>query len=177
MMSAQNLVARWPACAPYLLSVLRIVAAFMFVLFGTMKLFAFPAGIPPHGGTVPLMSQAGLGAVLETFGGGLLLLGLFTRPVAFLLAGEMAVAYFQYAFPQGFWPVLNQGVPSALYCFVWLYVSAAGAGPWSLDALRVRTAHLAGRRGPVTSRAAGAPEPSSRSASTSPAASPGARRD
>jgi putative oxidoreductase len=155
-MSAQNLVAKWPACAPYLLSVLRIVAAFMFVLAGTMKLFAFPTGIPPHGGTVPLMSEVGLGGVLETFGGGLLMLGLFTRPVAFLLAGEMAVAYFQYALPEGFWPVMNNGVTPALYCFVWLYISAAGAGPWSLDALRGRTAHLAGRRQPVTSHAAGA---------------------
>jgi putative oxidoreductase len=173
----KTLVGRWPGCAPYLLSVLRIVAAFMFILAGTMKLFAFPAGIPPTGGTAPLMSEVGLGGVLETFGGGLLLVGLLTRPVAFLLAGEMAVAYFQFAFPQGFWPILNQGVTPALYCFVWLYISAAGAGPWSVDALRGRTADLAGRRQPVASHAAGAPEPSSRSASASPAASPGARRD
>ena len=85
-----------------------------------MKLFAFPAGIPPSGGTVPLMSEMGLAGVLETFGGALLLLGLFTRPVAFLLSGEMAVAYFQYAFPQSFLPVQSNGVPTALYCFVWL---------------------------------------------------------
>ncbi|HUL02929.1 MAG TPA: DoxX family protein [Gemmatimonadales bacterium] len=126
----------WSNRAPQLLSVLRIVAAFMFILSGTMKLFAFPAGVPPNGGTVPLMSEAGLAGVLETVGGPLMLLGLFTRPVAFVLAGEMAVAYVQFAFPQSFWPVLNQGVPSALYCFVWLYFSAAGAGPWSLDAKR-----------------------------------------
>jgi putative oxidoreductase len=106
----------------------------MFMLAGTMKLFAFPAGVPPHGGTVRLLSQAGLGGVLETFGGGLLLLGLFTRPVAFLLSGEMAVAYFQFHAPRGFWPVLNGGEPAALFCFLWLYFSAAGAGPWSLDA-------------------------------------------
>jgi putative oxidoreductase len=117
-------------------SVLRIVAAFMFMLSGTTKLFAFPAGIPPNGGTVPWMSQIGLGAGLEVFGGGLLLLGLFTRPVAFILSGEMAVAYFQFHFPQGFWPTMNGGVPAALFCFVWLYFSAAGAGPWSLDAKR-----------------------------------------
>jgi putative oxidoreductase len=117
-------------------SVLRIVAAFMFILAGSMKLFAFPAGIPPDGGTVKLMSQLGLGAILEVFGGGLLLLGLFTRPVAFLLSGEMAVAYFQFHFPQGFWPTMNGGVAAVLYCFVWLYFSAAGAGPWSLDAKR-----------------------------------------
>jgi putative oxidoreductase len=113
---------------------LRIVAAFIFISAGTMKLFAFPTGIPPDGGTVRLMSQLGLGALLEVFGGTLLLLGLFTRPVAFLLAGEMAVAYFQFHFPQGFWPVMNGGIPAVLYCFVWLYFSAAGAGPWSLDA-------------------------------------------
>jgi putative oxidoreductase len=128
--------------------VLRIVAAFMFILPGTMKLFAFPAGIPPTGGTVPLISEAGLAGVLETAGGGLLLLGLFTRPVAFLLAGEMAVAYFQFAFPQGFWPILNQGMPPALFCFIWLYISAAGAGPWSLDARRGAETGLVGERQP-----------------------------
>ncbi len=134
--TAVNLVAKWPAWGPRLQSVLRIVAAFMFIQAGTMKLFAFPAGIPPTGGTVQLMSQMGLAGILETFGGALLLLGLFTRPVAFLLAGEMAVAYFQVSFPQGFWPIMNGGVGSALYCFVWLYFSAAGPGPWSLDAKR-----------------------------------------
>ncbi len=135
-MNTRNIVAEWSAWAPRLQSVLRIVAAFTFMLAGTMKLFAFPAGIPPNGGTVPLISQLGLGAILETFGGALLLLGLFTRPVAFLLAGEMAVAYFQFHFPQGFWPVMNGGIPAVLYCFIWLYFSAAGAGPWSLDAKR-----------------------------------------
>ncbi len=135
-MTAHNIVEKWSAWGPRLQSVLRIVAAFMFMLSGTMKLFAFPAGIPPDGGTVPLISQMGLGGVLETFGGGLLLLGLFTRPVAFLLSGEMAVAYFQFHFPKGFWPVMNGGVAAVLYCFLWLYFSAAGAGPWSLDARR-----------------------------------------
>jgi putative oxidoreductase len=124
------------AWTPYLQALLRIVAAFMFIMFGTMKLFAFPIGVPPDGGTVPLLSQAGLGGVLEVLGGGLLLLGWFTRPIAFLLAGEMAVAYFQFHFPQGVWPIENGGVPAALYCFVWPYFSAAGAGPWSLDAKR-----------------------------------------
>jgi putative oxidoreductase len=117
-------------------SVLRIVAAIMFMLAGSMKLFAFPAGMPPDGGTVKLLSQLGIGAVLEVFGGGLLFLGLFTRPVAFLLAGEMAVAYFQFHAPQGFWPIMNGGVPAVIYCFLWLYFSSAGAGPWSLDARR-----------------------------------------
>ncbi len=135
-MTAPNLVAKWSAWAPRLLSLLRIVAAFMFIQAGTMKLFAYPVGVPPNGGTVPLMSEMGLAGILESFGGGLLLLGLFTRPIAFLLAGEMAVAYFQFAWPQGFWPVMNSGLTPALYCFVWLYFSAAGAGPWSLDAKR-----------------------------------------
>jgi putative oxidoreductase len=135
-MSATTLAARWAAWAPRLRSILRIVAAFLFLQHGAMKLFAFPAGVPPDGGTVPLISQAGLAGVLEFFGGALLLLGLFTRPVAFLLAGEMAVAYFQVHFPRGFWTVLNRGEPAALFSFVWLYFSAAGAGPLSLDARR-----------------------------------------
>lgn len=134
--SASNLFAKWSSWGPHLQSVLRIVAAFMFMQFGTMKLFAFPTGMPPDGGTVQLMSQMGLAGILETFGGALLMLGLFTRPVAFLLSGMMAVAYFQVFFPQGFWIVVNGGVTPALYCFVWLYFSAAGAGPWSLDARR-----------------------------------------
>lgn len=137
-MSASNVASKWSSWAPQLQSLLRIVAAFMFITSGTTKLFAFPAGIPPAGGTVPVMSQLWIGALLELVGGGLLLVGLFTRPVAFVLAGEMAVAYFQFAFPTSFWPTINQGVPAALYCFVWLYFSAAGAGPWSLDALRER---------------------------------------
>ncbi|TMQ56678.1 MAG: DoxX family protein [Candidatus Eisenbacteria bacterium] len=135
-MSAPSVVVKWSSWAPQLQSVLRIVAAFIFMLSGTMKLFAFPAGIPPNGGTVPWISQMGLGGILEVLGGGLLLLGLFTRPVAFLLSGEMAVAYFQFHFPQGFWPTMNGGSPAALYCFLWLYFSAAGAGAWSLDAMR-----------------------------------------
>lgn len=135
-MFASQIILKWVTLGPRLQSVLRIVAAIMFMLAGSMKLFAFPAGMPPNGGTVTLMSQLGLGAALEAFGGALLLLGLFTRPVAFLLSGEMAVAYFQFHFPQNFWPVMNGGVPAILYCFLWLYFSAAGAGPWSLDAKR-----------------------------------------
>jgi len=135
-MIATNLVSKWPGLTSRLQSVLRIVAALMFMEAGTMKLFAFPIGMPPDGSTAKLLSQVGIGGILEVFGGALLLLGLFTRPVAFLLAGEMAVAYFQFHFPQGFWPTMNGGVAAALYCFVWLYFSAAGPGPWSLDAKR-----------------------------------------
>ncbi len=132
-MARPNVVARWSTCAPHLLSALRIVAAFLFVQFGTAKLFGFPAAIMPGGATAPLASLPGVAGVLETFGGALLLVGLFTRPVAFLLSGEMAFAYFMAHAPRGFWPVVNQGHPAVLVCFVWLYFSAAGAGPWSLD--------------------------------------------
>jgi putative oxidoreductase len=134
MVSHPDLSARWRSWAPYLLSVLRIVAAFVFMQPGTAKLFAFPAAIMPDGGTVQVWSLLGLAAILEAFGGLLLLLGLFTRPVAFVLAGEMAFAYFIGHAPQGFWPVVNQGMPAILFCFIWLYLAAAGPGPWSLDA-------------------------------------------
>jgi putative oxidoreductase len=135
-MTMPSIVARWSTWAPYLLSALRIVAAFLFIQFGTAKLFAFPAAIMPGGGTAPVVSLPGLAGILETFGGALLLVVLFTRPVAFLLSGQMAIAYFIGHAPQGFWPVLNQGHPAILFCFVWLYLSAAGPGPWSLDAIR-----------------------------------------
>lgn len=134
-MIARIVGAGWSSAAPRLKSVLRIVAAFMFILAGTSKLIAFPVGIP-GGGTVPVMSQPWIGGVLEVFGGALIFLGLFTRPVAFILAGEMAVAYFQFHYPKSFWPTVNNGVPAVLYCFIWLYFSAAGAGPWSIDARR-----------------------------------------
>lgn len=139
-MTTTTLAARWRSWTPYLLSVLRIVTAFLFVLFGTTKLFAFPAAVMPGGGTAPLMSLAGAAGVLEFVGGALLLAGLYTRPVAFLLSGQMAVAYFIGHAGQGFWPVLNGGAPAVFYCFLWLYISAAGPGPWSVDALRRQAA-------------------------------------
>jgi putative oxidoreductase len=135
-MSQSSIATSWSAWAPRLLSMLRIVAAIIFILSGTTKLFAFPTGTPPAGGTVPIMSQMGIGAILEAFGGALLLLGLFTRPVAFILSGEMAVAYFQFHSPASVWPVVNGGVAAVLFCFIWLYISAAGPGPWSIDAMR-----------------------------------------
>jgi putative oxidoreductase len=134
-MTEPTLATKWSSWAPYLLSVLRIMAAFMLIPAGTMKLFAFPAGMPPDGSTAPMMSQIWIGGVLEVFGGALLFLGLFTRPVAFVLSGMLAVAYWQFHAPGGFWPTMNGGVTAALYCFFMLYISAAGAGPWSLDAL------------------------------------------
>lgn len=138
-MISQNIAGKWSEWTPCLRSVLRIVAGFLFMQVGTAKLFAFPAAIMPNGGTPPLDSLLGIAGILETFGGLLLLLGLFTRPVAFLLAGEMAIAYFYAHAPLGFWPVLNHGAPAILYCFLYLYFSAAGAGPWSLDAWRKDT--------------------------------------
>jgi putative oxidoreductase len=137
-MTAPNIGTKWRSWSPHLLSILRIVAAFLFIQFGTAKLFGFPAPIMPGGGTAPLGSLAWFASVLEVFGGFFLLIGLFTRPVAFVLSGEMAFAYFLGHAPQGFWPVLNQGHPAVLFCFVFLYFSAAGAGPWSLDAKRGR---------------------------------------
>lgn len=135
MRTNSSIASRWTTWAPFLRSVLRVVAAFLFIQFGTTKLFAFPAAIMPGGGTAPLASLAGVAGVLETFGGALLLVGLFTRPIAFLVSGEMAFAYFIGHAPQGFWPVLNQGHPAVLFCFIWLYLSAAGPGPLSVDAL------------------------------------------
>jgi len=124
--------------APQLLSVLRIVVAFLYFQVGSAKWFAFPAAIMPGGGTAPVGSLAWFAGVIEVVGGTLFLLGLFTRPVAFILSGEMAFAYFIGHAPNGFWPVLNQGAPAVFYCFTFLYFSAAGAGPWSLDALLAR---------------------------------------
>jgi putative oxidoreductase len=132
-MKGWMLVARWQSWAPYLLSALRMVSAFLFIQFGTAKIFAFPESVMPDGGIAPITSLAGVAGYMETLGGFLLLIGLFTRPVAFLLSGEMAAAYFIGHAPAGFWPVLNQGTNAVFFCFLWLYVSSAGPGPWSVD--------------------------------------------
>ena len=129
-----------PQWASRLLSVLRIVVAFLMMQHGAQKLFGLPAGPTPTP-TPPLMSLMGFVGVLEFFGGLLLLVGLFTRPVAFILSGLMAVAYFMAHAPGGFWPVLNKGELAVLYCFVFLYLSAAGGGPWSIDHLWRRNSH------------------------------------
>ena len=120
--------------SPQLLSVLRIVAAFCFILHGTSKLFNFPAEAGAPVRELAMFSLPWFAGVLETFGGTLLLLGLFTRPVAFLLSGQMAVAYFKAHASHGFWPTLNHGEAAVLFCFIWLYIAAAGPGPWSVDA-------------------------------------------
>lgn len=120
------------ALAPVLLSVLRIVAAFLLMAHGTQKLLGMPAAEARD--PVALMSLMGTAGALETFGGLLLLVGLYTRQVAFLLSGLMAVAYFMSHAPRGFWPILNRGELAVIYSFVFLYLSVAGAGPLSLDA-------------------------------------------
>ncbi|MGN6269566.1 MAG: DoxX family protein [Sphingomonas sp.] len=120
--------------APRLLSVLRIVAALLFMEHGLMKLLHFPAAQP--GVPDPLPTMLVIAAWLEVVGGGLLALGLFARPVAFILAGEMAVGYFIAHFPQSFWPGINGGDAAILFCFLFLYLAAAGPGPWSVDAVR-----------------------------------------
>jgi putative oxidoreductase len=128
MANFDSFLAGW---SPRLLSVLRIIAGFLFIAHGAQKLFGFLApGTWQAPATLSTMWVAG---ALELFGGLLLLVGLFTRPVAFILSGLMAVAYFMAHAPQGFWPLQNKGELAVLYCFVFLYLAAAGAGPWSVD--------------------------------------------
>ena len=121
---------------PILLSVLRIVAALLFLEHGTIKLLGFPPGSPmPMPAQFTLLWFAG---VIELVGGALIALGLFTRSAAFLCAGEMAVGYFMGHATHGFFPAVNMGDAAILFCFVFLYISAAGPGPWSVDAMRSR---------------------------------------
>ncbi|KQO59690.1 DoxX family protein [Methylobacterium sp. Leaf469] len=121
--------------APRLLSVLRIMAGLLFLAHGTQKLLGFPARMG-GGGAPELVSLIGMAGLLELVGGALIVLGLFTRPVAFVLSGQMAVAYFMAHAPKSPFPALNGGDAAILFCFVFLYLAAAGAGPWSLDAQR-----------------------------------------
>ena len=115
---------------------LRIVSGLLFLQAGGMKLFDWFGGVPAEfGGHPPLLSQVGIGGVLEFFGGAAIMLGLFTRPVAFVLSGEMAVAYFQFHQPQGLWPIQNHGEPAVLLCFIFLFFAAHGAGDWSTDGI------------------------------------------
>jgi putative oxidoreductase len=120
----------------YLLSVLRLVAAFVYLAHGTQKLF----GVPGHAFHAPVFTATMMGAagVIETIGGTLMLLGLLTRPAAFVLSGQMAVAYFTQHVPRGFWPIVNGGELAVLFCFLWLFFCVAGPGPISVDALRGR---------------------------------------
>jgi putative oxidoreductase len=118
---------------PHLRSLLRIMAAFTFSQHGWQKFFGWFGGIAGH--SVPVNTMLGAAGLIETVGGALIMLGLFTRPVAFLLSGEMAVGYFRTHAPRGFWPLLNGGEITVVYCFLWLWFFAAGPGPWSLDHL------------------------------------------
>jgi putative oxidoreductase len=129
-----NALSAW---SPHALAVLRIVTALLFLQHGTMKFFQFPAPMPME---IEVFSLMGLAGFLEFFGSLLLLVGLFTRPVAFVLSGFMAVAYFMAHAPQGFYPIVNQGELAVLYCFVFLYFVFAGAGAWSIDAARAHAA-------------------------------------
>ncbi|TAN08633.1 MAG: DoxX family protein [Rhodanobacteraceae bacterium] len=130
----------WRGAAPYLLSILRIVAAFLFLCHGLDKLFHLPGGPFQLIASAKLFTLApGLAGILEFGGGSLLLVGLYARPVAFILSGEMAFAYFMVHFPVNhIFPYLNGGQGAVLFCFLFLYLSTAGPGPWSLDRLRGR---------------------------------------
>ena len=130
----------WSRTSPYLLSILRIIAAFLLMQHGAEKLFGVPGGhfelIAPH---KVLTLVPGLAGILEFGGGFLLLIGLFSRPVAFILSGEMAFAYFMVHFRHNHvFPLLNGGDLAVLFCFTFLYLSAAGPGPWSVDRARGR---------------------------------------
>ncbi len=127
-MQAFNSLQRY---APQALGLLRIVTALIFIAHGTQKLFGFPA--PPASGLPAAFTLFWFGAILEAVGGLLILIGLWTRPVAFILAGEMAVAYWMFHAPRSVYPLLNGGDAAVLYCFVFLYLVAAGAGAWSVD--------------------------------------------
>jgi putative oxidoreductase len=128
-----NLDRFYSAWTPRVLSVLRIVMAFLFIAHGGQKLFGFLGA--PGMTSPPTLSQMWVGGVLEFFGGALLLVGLFTRPVGLILSGMMAVAYFQFHAPGGFWPLLNKGESAVIYCFAFLFFAVAGGGEWALDRL------------------------------------------
>jgi len=118
--------------ASHMLSILRIITALLFLSHGTSKILGFPVSSASFPTPMGVLWTAGM---LELLGGALLVLGLFSRPVAFVLAGEMAVAYWMVHAPQNFWPVLNGGEAAILYCFTFLYIAARGPGLWSVDAM------------------------------------------
>ena len=132
-MNALNGASRWQSEA---LAILRIVAGLTFLAHGVIKLFGFPKGAQP--GQQEIASLMGVAGLLEVIGGGLIILGLFTRPTAFILSGMMAVAYFMAHFPQSPYPAVNGGDAAILFCFVFLYLVTSGPGAWSLDGARKR---------------------------------------
>jgi putative oxidoreductase len=128
-------------CAPTVLSIVRIMAALLFLEHGTSRLFGWPSAMPAP----EFLTMYWFAGAIELVGGALLALGLFSRPAAFIMSGEMAFAYFISHAPNSFFPILNRGDASILYCFIFLYIACAGPGPWSLDAVlkRKRTAETA----------------------------------
>ena len=128
-------LSRWQ---PQLLAVLRIVVGLLFLEHALSKFFAFPVPFPVHP-LPPMLIAAG---VIEFAAGVLVTIGLFTRIAAFIASGEMAVGYFMMHLPKGFWPLANMGEAAILFCFVFLYIAAAGPGAWSIDAARTRNAPI-----------------------------------
>jgi putative oxidoreductase len=135
-MKLSEVGAGWRVLGPFFHSALRIVAAFVFILAGLSKLFAWPQAMLPSGAAAHFPTQPWFAGVIETVGGAFVLIGLCARPIAFVMAGEMAVAYFHVHAKRGFWPTANGGMAAVLFCFIWLFISAAGAGPISIDTLR-----------------------------------------
>ena len=124
------------SAAPYVRSIVRIAVALLFLEHGLSRLFGWPSPLP----TPPAMTMYWFAGAIELVGGALLALGLFTRPVALIMSGEMAFAYFISHAPAGFFPILNRGDAAILYCFIFLYIAFAGGGPWSVDVLMGRKA-------------------------------------
>jgi putative oxidoreductase len=128
-------LSRWQ---PQVLAILRIVVGLLFLEHGLSKFFGFPVPFPVHP-LPPMLIAAG---IIEVGAGVLVTIGLFTRIAAFIASGEMAVAYFMMHFPKGFWPIANMGEGAILFCFVFLYLAAAGGGAWSMDSARLRNAPI-----------------------------------
>ena len=119
--------------SPYLYAVLRIVVGFLFACHGAQKLFGVLGGLGASGEIAPLLSLMGLAGLIEFFGGLLIMVGWLTGYVAFIASGQMAAAYFMAHYPRGFWPILNNGEPAVLFCFIFLYMASKGGGVWSID--------------------------------------------
>ena len=129
-------LSRWQ---PQVLAILRIVVGLLFLEHGLQKFFGFPVPFPMPGPLPPMVMAAG---AIELIAGALVTIGLFTRLAAFIASGEMAAAYFIGHFPKGFWPVENMGEGAILYCFIFLYIAAAGPGAWSIEGARTRNAPI-----------------------------------